>query len=310
MAPRKVIIFGPTGAVGSSAARTAADLGAHVVLAMRDTSKPIPKLSETQEKAGNFSRVRADLTDPESVSNAVSSTGAKYAFIYLAHGAPDNMKATIQALKDAGIEMVAFLSSFTVQGDRKAIPPSEIISYMHAQVEINLEEIFGKDGFVAARAGAFASNTSQYKSGLAKNEVKIHRPEAILDNIVPEDIGRVCGTALANGPLDEQRIIYLFGPELMSQMETVQVLAKVLGKDPKIEAANQEEIYKMYVEERGVPPPVAKYMIEKTEMVSMEGNMVFGVPVDMADLGNVEKYSGKKATTFEEWAEQNKHIFT
>ena len=309
MASRKVIVFGPTGAVGSSTARTASELGAKVVLAMRDTAKPIPGLGAEKENQGDFERVHADLTKPDTVRDAVNTTGAKYAFLYYAHGAPNGMKSTIEALKSAGIELVVFLSSFSVRGDPKAVQPSDIIPYVHAQVEINLNEIFGKDAVVAARPGSFASNTLQYKAGLEKGLVKTFIPEAMVDCIVPEDIGRVCGTVLAKGPQDESKAIYLYGPELISQGDTVKMLAKALGKDPKIETANAESAYKMFVEERGTPPPLAKYMIGQMGKTHTGESQVFGYPVSKEELSNVEKYSGRKATTFGEWVEQNKQKF-
>ena len=309
MASRKVIVFGPTGAVGSATARTAAELEATVVLAMRDPSKPIHGLDAEAEKQGKFERVQADLTKPDTVRDAVTTTGAKHAFIYLAHGAPDHMKATIEALKAGGIELVVFLSSFTSQGDLAAIPPNDIIAYMHAQVEIVLQEVFGADQFVAVRPGSFASNTVLYKAGLAKGEVKVFGPDALVDNIVPEDIGRVCGTVLAKGPQDERRAIYLYGPELLSQMECVKILAKVLGKSPKLEIADEQEALKMFVEERGLPPFLAKYMVEQSGKTAADKSLVFGYPIKEEDLPNVEQYSGRRATTFEEWAEQNKQSF-
>ena len=309
MSSHKVIVFGPTGAVGSSAARTAEELGAKVVLAMRDTKKSIPGLNAEKEKQGHFERVYADLTKPDTVRDAVKITRAKHAFIYCAHGTPDHMESAIEALKAAGIDLVVFLSSFTVRGDLKAIQPSEIIPYVHAQVEINLREIFGTDGFVAVRPGSFASNTIQFKAGLEKGEVKIHGPDAKVDCIVPEDIGRVCGRVLAKGPQDDQKAIYLYGPELLSQTESVKVLAKVLGKDPKIEIADEQEAYKMFVEERGVPVPVAKYMIRQAGKTVTEQSQVFGYPITEEQLSNVQKYSGRKGTTFEEWVEQNKQMF-
>ena len=309
MASRKVIVFGPTGAVGSAAARTAEELGAKVVLAMRDTKKSIPGIDAEKEKQGSFERVHADLTKPDTVRDAVTTTGAKYAFIYLAHGSPDSMKSTIEALKSAGIDLVVFLSSFTVRGDLTAIPPSEFIPYIHARVEINLEEIFGRDGFVAARPGYFASNTRQYTADIEKGEVKIFMPDATVDCIVPEDIGRVCGTVLAKGPQDEERAIYLYGPELLSQVDSVRILAKVLGKDIKIETVDGQDAYKMFVEERGMPPPIAKYMVRQSEKTVTGQNQVFGSPVTEEQLSNVQKYSGRKGTTFEEWVEQNKRMF-
>ncbi len=304
MASRKVIVFGPTGAVGSAAARTASELGADVVLAMRDTSKSIPGLDAEREKQAGFERVEADLTKPDTVRNAVTTTGAKYAFIYLAFGSPDHMKSTIEALKAAGIELVVFLSSFTVRGDLKAIEPQDLIPWIHAQVEITLAEIFGTDGYVAVRPGSFASNNMQYKAGIEKGEVKIFMPEVEVDNIVPEDIGRVCGRILAKGPQNGEMKPYLFGPELLSQEESVKILAKALGKDPKIESATKEDAYKLFVEERGVPAPLAEYMIRQSAKTVSGQGQVFGYEVSEEELSNVQKYSGKKGTTFKEWVEQ------
>lgn len=306
MASHKVIVFGPTGAVGSVAARTAEELGANVVLAMRDTNKSVPGIDAGK---GNFERVQADLTKPDTVRDAVNKTGAKYAFIYLAHGMSDNMKSTIEALKSAGIELVVFLSSFTVRGDLTAIQPQDIIPYVHAQVELNLREIYGTDRFVALRPGSFASNTVSYKSGLQRGEVKIFMPDATVDCIVPEDIGRVGGTILANGPQDDERAIYLYGPELLSQMGSVKILAKVLGKNPKLESANEQEALAQFVDDRGVPRVVADYMIRQAGKTVPGKTQVFGYEISEEQLSNVQKYSGKKGTTFEEWVEQNKQMF-
>lgn len=305
-----VIIFGTTGAVGSAAARTASALGAKVILAMRDTEKPIPGLSASDEKANDFTRVHADLTKSDTVHNAVLTTQATYAFIYLAFGTADNMKATIYALKSAGIELVVFLSSFTVRGDLAAIQPSDMIPYAHAQVEMNLLDVFGEKGFVAVRPGAFASNTLQYKRGLEQGVIKIFGPDVTVDCIVPEDIGRVCGTVLANGPQDDRRAIYLYGPELLSQLETVKIIGDVLGRDPKIEECDAQGAYKMFVEERGFPASIADYMVRQTQKVFATGeDQVFGHTLAREQLGNVEKYSGKKSTTFREWVEQEKGMF-
>ncbi|KAL8893996.1 MAG: hypothetical protein Q9192_004723 [Flavoplaca navasiana] len=310
MAAHTVIIFGPTGAVGSAAARTASALGAKVILAMRDTEKSIPRLSASDEKAYAFTRVQADLTKSDTVRNAVLTTQATHAFIYLAFGTTDNMKATIHALKSGGIEMVVFLSSLTVRGDLAAIQPSDMIPYAHAQVEMNLLEVFGKKGFVAIRAGSFASNTLQYKGGLKQGIIRIFGPDMTVDCIVPQDIGRVCGTILANGPQDDQRAIYLYGPELLSQSETVKIIGDALGQDPKIEECDAQGAYKMFVQERALPAPIAEYMVRQTQKGFAKGeDQVFGHTIDREHLGNVEKYSGKRSTTFKEWVEQKKEKF-
>lgn len=180
MAP--VIIFGPTGNIGSVTSKTAAEQGAEVYLAMRDTSKEIPGLDE---KAGTFKRIQADLTNPDSVKEAVKSSGAKRAFFYSAHGSPDHMRSTIEAMKDGGIELPIFLSSFTVAGDGaklREVPQSELIPYLHAQVEIQLEEVYGLGNFVAVRPGGFATNNLRYKEYIKKGEVPLFGGSFKADN--------------------------------------------------------------------------------------------------------------------------------
>jgi NAD(P)-dependent dehydrogenase (short-subunit alcohol dehydrogenase family) len=81
-----VIVFGPTGNNGSVAAQIAHQNDAKVWLAMRDPSKAIPGLTPDAEKAGNYSRVQADLSKPDSIAAAVKTSSATRAFIYVAQG--------------------------------------------------------------------------------------------------------------------------------------------------------------------------------------------------------------------------------
>lgn len=97
-APRNVIIFGATGAIGSVAALKAHQEGVNVALAMRGPSKPIPTLDDVPAQ-----KVQADLTKPETVRAAVYQSGATTAFIYAIHQMPDGMRSTLEALKESGI---------------------------------------------------------------------------------------------------------------------------------------------------------------------------------------------------------------
>ncbi|EXJ86574.1 hypothetical protein A1O3_03527 [Capronia epimyces CBS 606.96] len=280
---------------------------------MRDTSKAIPGLDSATEKDsnGSFERVPADLQNPDTVRDAVTRTQATRAFIYIAPRSSDNMKSTIQALKSAGIELVVLLSSFTIRGEPEDVEPSEVIPYLHAQVEISLKAVFGPGGYVAARPGSFASNTIQYKAGLESGLVKIFAPDATVDAIAPEDIGRACGTVLVKGPRDgnTKTAMYLYGPQLISQADCVKTLAKVLGKSPAVETMGRDEAYKKFTEERRWPAPLADYMIKHWGAVDPARSLVCGYPVGAEQLSSIEKYTGKKAMTFEEWAEQNKQRF-
>jgi hypothetical protein len=277
---------------------------------MRDTSKSIPGLTEELEKSGGFSRVQADLQEPETVSQAVKTSGAKRAFIYLVHGAKDFLKASITAMKDAGIEFVVFLSSFTIHTDKglREIPPSELIPYFHAQVEANLDDTFGPDNYVAVRPGCFVTNLLSEKDGIVAGEVKIYGGTFEQDNITPGDIGRVAGTILVSGPRNGQKKVYLYGPETLSIHDSIAKIGKVLGKDLAITTLGQKEGYDKYVAQ-GFPPIFAQYMVDTLATMGPDKGDGKRFPNYEEGVKNVELYTGKPSTGLEEWVQENKAIF-
>lgn len=305
-----VIVFGPTGNIASVAARTARSHGAKVILAMRDPSKSISGLTQEEEQRGGYQRVQSDLTKPETLTAAVTSSGATRAFIYLAHSAKDHMKSSLEALKSAGIEFVVFLSSYTIgpfNGEARNVPASEIIPYIHAQVEINLDQVFGQAKYVAVRPGGFATNLLRYKNGISKGEVSLHGGDFKMDYITPIDMGRVSGTILATqtGPKNGQGKVYLFGPQVLPLKNAIVKVGEVLGKDVKITKTDAEEARKQF-EANHVPKPLAEYMLRRFGEVQDE-------KVERPDyeegVENVRVYTSKPATTLEEWVSDNKELF-
>ncbi|KAK4895216.1 hypothetical protein LTR49_028290 [Elasticomyces elasticus] len=306
MAP--VIVFGPTGNVGSHAARTAEKHGAKVYLAMRDTSKAIPGLTSDHENSGKFERVQADLNNADSVAAAIKSTGATRAFVYLAHGQPDHMMSTFSAMKSAGITFVVFLSSYTIAmaGPEPAdVQPSEIISYMHAQAELSLREIFGEESYVALRPGNFATNSVRYKSDIAAGEVEMLGASFPADGITPNDMGEVGGTILALGPKNGQHIVYLYGPEMLTQGATSQIVGRVLGKEVKLKSQTPEVALEQMTRMFG-SKPLAEYMVRMSTR-DYEGAKF---PYHEEGVENIQLYTDRPATKFEDWVKANKELFS
>ncbi|KAK4138394.1 NAD(P)-binding protein [Trichocladium antarcticum] len=298
MASSKVIVFGPTGKVGSATAITAQQHGAKVFLAMRDTQKPIPGLTSAQEQAGGFERVQADLTKPDTISAAVAQTGAKHAFT---------------SLKAAGIDFVVFLSSLTVTGELARIPPSESIPWLHAQGEIALADVFGTDGYAAVRPGLFASNLLQLRDQIAAGAtVRISAPGARCDYISPEDIRAVSGALLAKGPsaLDagkaEKNAIYLCGPQRISQADAVVLIGKAIGKDVKVEDfATEQDAVDGIMRGLGMPEVAARYLVGVMHGMCQHDGLFATVNFEEA-VANVERYGGKPATDIHAWIAANK----
>lgn len=304
----KVIVFGPSGNVGSFTAIAAAKHGSKVYLAMRDTSKPLPDIEA--DTNGSYERIQADLSKPETVIAAVKSSGAKRAFIYLVHGSKDHMKAGIEAIKKGGIEFVVFLSSADVTGDPADEKSEDIIPFLHAQVELNLRATFGTNGYAAIRPGAFAVNAATWWSqGIKQGEVRMFAQNARLDWVTPEDMGGVAGAVLAGG-LKTESPVFVIGPQKLSLVEAFEIVKKEAPlSDVKLtfidKKAAEEDMIKQHI-----PPPIAKYLADGMEKQSTMG--VEHIPDDMAKTGreNVVEYTGGSGLKFEEWVRRNKNLFT
>ncbi|KAL4752430.1 hypothetical protein BDW72DRAFT_171258 [Aspergillus terricola var. indicus] len=311
MGPRKVIVFGATGDVGSAAARTAHSHGAKVFLALRDISKPVPGLTATEERNAGYERVQADLTQPETVRTAVSKTGATHAFIYAALGASsDHLFSTAEALKAGGIKLVVLLSSFSVAGDIRVIPQSDFIGYAHAQVELSLETVFGAQGYVAVRPAFFASNSLWWQKQIVEDgEVRWASPDLKLDYISPDDIGAVCGTILAGAFKGEHETsVFLCGPATdLSVAGAIEVIGRVINKPVKLTKVSTDENIQVMVEKSGIPEPLARVLTDGFARENENQEMMHAQTPEIR--ANISRYLNRPATRFSEWVERNKDKF-
>lgn len=295
-----VIIFGPTGDVGGAVALEAGKRGAKVWLAMRDTNKTVAGITDKQEQDGKFPRVKADLSEPETVKQAVRLSRAKAAFVYLVHG-PAGLKGALSAMKEAGIEYVVFLSSFTITegANLREIPPDAFIPYLHAQAEIVLEDI--GMAHTALRPGAFASNNFKMFMDKSKSPSEIYvfsDGSRTLDNIVPADIGRVGGAVLVDRPSSSSKeIIYLYGPTLRSELETANVVKELLPEEVKVVQQTSQE-WAERLKAVGIPPPLLAYFLK---VLGEGGRELYHEAIARQAAANVLKYSGSEPTSFEDF---------
>ncbi|KAM0554026.1 hypothetical protein ACHAPJ_007101 [Fusarium lateritium] len=304
MSEIRVIIFGASGKVGSIAARTAHQHGAKVFLALRDINKPVPGLSAEEEKSGGFERVTADLDRPDTVNAAIRHTGAKRAFFYASHSSSGFMRETIEALKKSGIEFAVFLSSYTITGEPGDVQQEDLVPYLHAQVELNLEKTFGSNGYVAIRAGSFATNLLRYKQQILAGAVHLYSPNYRFDYVSPEDIGVVSGSILANGGADCPNYVYVHGPKQMTQRDGIALIADGLEKDVRFEDANEEQEL-ITLSSIGIPKHVACYIINKLKDPSI------AVPEQQLAKGreSIRKYASREPMSLDSWLRQNKGLF-
>ncbi|CAG9990290.1 unnamed protein product [Clonostachys byssicola] len=275
MTTTTAIVFGATGDVGSAVALRARQLGLAVALATRSLTKPIPGLDIKLEQSLGFTRVEADLTQPATVYDAVVRAKANRAFIYMAYGTSDHMRSSISALKSAGIEFLVLLSSHGVQGDKRAILPSNYIPWSNAQVEIVLEEIMGSNGFVALRPAYFASNTLWWKSMIRERIVKTAYPDLQFDWISPKDVGYVGAALLAKSATVSSDVlysnfVYLCGPELLSQRDAVLAVGQALDTAIDVVSVTEDE-HVQAIREGGEPEEVARSSVEMMSIRHQQG---------------------------------------
>ncbi|KAJ5460542.1 uncharacterized protein N7458_002094 [Penicillium daleae] len=292
--PNNVIIFGPSGDVGSATALQAYQEGAKVTLAMRDPTKHLPSLTGI-----DVDRVQADLTDPETIKTAVRQSGAKCAFIYAILGTSDHMRASIEALKEAGIEMPVLLSSYSIQSNIRSLSPDDHVPWVHAQVEISLEEVYGKNGFVAVRPNHFASNILWFKAGIQAGEVRHANPEAEYDWISPDDVGRVCGSILARGL--KERVVWLMGSEKMALRDAIKIVTHTFEREIKVTRITAEEALDEF-QRHGTPEGTARWIVR---YITEDAGYEFKTPVFEEAASNILKYTHRAPARFDQWVHEN-----
>ncbi|GAQ42492.1 hypothetical protein AtubIFM56815_004853 [Aspergillus tubingensis] len=293
-----IIIFGATGEVGSAAALQAHHEGATVSLATRNLSKAIPQLAHIP-----FKRYEADLTRPSTLAAAVCDAGAKAAFIYGVFDDQDFMRGALRTLKAAGVEFVVFLSSFLILTDIHNVDPSDIVPWEHAQVELALEEVYGRDSYVTVRPAFYASNLFHQKQAIQQGEVRLPNPEAKFDFISSKDIGQVAGTILVHGA--QEHIVRLLGPERMTLREAVEIIGEALSQIVRVTAVSREE-GAAQLEAAGVPPPMVQWHLYN---VIDRASLYLESSQALITGDNISKYAHHPPQRFRDWVEEHKAQF-
>lgn len=304
-----VVVFGPTGTVGGITAFEAHKRGAKVWLAMRDPSKTIDGIPSDVEKSGNFTRVKADLTDPASVTKVIEKSGAKAVYIYLIFGSPDFSRGSLQAMRDAGVEYVVFLSSYSVKPDMdlRQIPKEDFIPFAHAQVEIAVEEI-GFPYFTTLRPALFATNYLKnfLDASTKPPRAQYIREEGLGDNIAPDDVGGVAGKVLVDRPSDDAKeVIYLCGPELITAKKSWELVKKITGRSDIDTTPMSKEQYVQSLTAKGMPPSIVNYLA-KAMAGREDPNDLYPEALYREGATNTQKYIGRDGTKFADFLEAQK----
>jgi hypothetical protein len=102
--------------------------------------------------------------------------------------------------------------------------------------------------------------------------------------------------------------VYLYAPEILSIHDSIAKIGKVLGKDLAITTLGPKEGYDKYIS-LGMPPASAKYMVETLSTKGPDKGHGERFPNYEEGVSNVKLYTGKQATSLEDWVKENKALF-
>lgn len=120
----------------------------------------------------------------------------------------------------------------------------------------------------------------------------------IVDNIVPNDIGRVAGAVLVDHPSNASKeAIYLCGPTLTSEIEMCNTIKDLFPKEVKVVQQTPEQ-WAEGMKAKGVPPLMAQYMIKVQKDPDTE---LYSGSIPQEGVANIRKYSGYEPTSIEDF---------
>jgi uncharacterized protein YbjT (DUF2867 family) len=273
-----ILVTGATGNVGSEPVDQLVAAAVPVRALIRSPETRLP--NGVQPHVG-------DLNKPESVNPALQ--GVKGMFLLSGYR---HMPALLECARAAGVERVVLLSG----GSAVASDLDNAISrYMLAS-----EEAVRGSGlaWTVLRPFAFMSNAFRWLPQLRASDV-VKLPFAQVANaaIDPYDIARVAATALLDGGHDGHAY-RLSGPESLLPGDQVRVLGEVLGRDLRFEAQSDEEARA----EMNASMP-AEYV------KAFFSFYVDGTLDESQVLPTVEKLTGERPRTFEQWARMHADAF-
>ncbi|MEV6639418.1 NAD(P)H-binding protein [Amycolatopsis sp. NPDC051371] len=269
-------MFFVTGATGN--------VGRNVVTQLLAEGVKVRAASRNPEHAslpGEVEVVRADLADvssPQAVFQGVDGL-----FLFPARGP---LAGFVSAAAQAGVKRIVLLSSSAVADERLKATP---IGATHIAAEQAVEAAGVQWTFV--RPGPFMVNDLAWAAGIkSAGIVRAPYGEAVAAHIDERDIAGVVVRALLEDG-HAGNAYEVTGPQALSQVERVRVLAEVLGRPIRFEEQPVAEMREQLL--RQVPEELADVMLELLRL---------GVEESVKVSPTGAEVLGRPLHTYEEWA--------
>ncbi|MGY1717614.1 SDR family oxidoreductase [Blastococcus sp. SYSU DS0552] len=261
-------------------------VGRHVVSGLLErgaTVRALVRHPATADLPPGVELVAGDLTEPASV--AAAAAGADAAFLLWPSFSAEGAAEVVETLA-AHVRHVVYLSAARLQRGQRGSMPG-----VWADVERLVERSGSSWTFV--RAGGFAANTLAWADQLRSGDtVRLAFPLAARSLVHERDIADVAVRALLD-PEHVGRSYAVTGPEVLTQVDQVGLIAKATGRPLQIEELTAQQIIDSAApEERPI-----------LEASLAHWATLVGDPENSTD--DVLAVTGRPALSLAQWAEEH-----
>jgi uncharacterized protein YbjT (DUF2867 family) len=275
-----------TGATGN--------VGRQVVEQLVAAGEPVRALSRHPERVdwpSGVEPVTGDLT--QDLPDAVFG-GVRALFLF---PEPRRVRAVVSAAERAGVQHVAVLSSLGVAMDEAE---GMVLRRRHLDVEQAAED--SSMTWTHVRPGMFMTNTLGWADGIrTEGVVREPFPDATAAPVHEVDIAAVAVASLLDPERHAGRAYSLSGPEALSQLDRVRILADVLGRPVRFEEQTRDEARARLLANPWMNEQLAD------SLLAMQARSV-GVR-DGVVLPAVEDVLGRAPLTFAGWVDDHRGAF-
>jgi uncharacterized protein YbjT (DUF2867 family) len=282
-----ILLIGATGTVGRQ-----------LVSELSKTNNKLRALVRNPDSANlppAIEKFRGDLTAPDSLEAALKNTDAAF----LVWTAPS---ATAPAVIDRIAKNTNRLVFLTAphQTPHPFFQHPSPLTAMLAGIERHIESTSLQSTFI--RPGMFASNCINWWGPAFRNDEVIRWPllEAPTAPIDPRDIAAVCARVLtdSNAQSHAAHNYVITGPESLTQLQQLQIIADVIGRPLRYEDLSADEARKALVPP--FPLPVLNMLLNAWTAALPQPAYVTTTVADLL---------ARPAHTFRSWAQHNASAF-
>lgn len=268
-----ILVTGASGNVGRNVVRQLLEAGEAVRAMTRDPQRVhFPEGVEV---------VPGDLSLPETLDAALA--GVSRAFLFPVHG---HLRAFLERGRRVGLQGVVLLSSAAVQA-----PTENAIGRAHAAAEAEVEA--SGLPWTHLRPVSFMANDLRWAGQIrASGVVRAPHGQAGSAPVDERDIAAVAVAAL-RGDAQGCTALTLTGPESLTVVQRVAILAEVLGRPVRFQELSPEQAR---AASRDVPAEVLEFVLANAAAM-------VGRRAETADT--VQRVTGMPAHTYRQWAEHH-----